>query len=307
MDLFSGTLILDDGARVPVEIGLDDENLTIRTEGRQIGTWPIKYCRVSPSSRGAVLLSLDGEKAAFEPADVASFSTAAAQRFRASSLSDRINVIRNLPPASGELGDVRPRGEKFTLSVSRRWIGLSLGVLGLFVLAVVVIAVVSSDGAPTSRTTLPGHIATESAPFLFDQTVERFTEEWNLTATTFDVPVQIRGTLEPGLFESVLSRSLTLQGRTDAERKVQSLVLVIDPEADTEDDQLALSALGVAIAVANPELDREGRAAVLAEMGLDVRNPDLAAVDGETEVGRVRYSLTYYPEFTSLLFTVEPA
>lgn len=307
MDLFSGTLILDDGARVPVEIGLDDENLTVRTEGRQIGTWPIKYCRVSPSSRGAVLLSLDGEKAAFEPADVASFSTAAAQRFRASSLSDRINVIRNLPPVGTDAGDVRQRGERSSWSFSRRWIGMAMGVVGLFVLAVVVIAVVSADEPSTPGTTLPRQIATESAPFLFEQTVERFTDEWNLTATTFDVPVQIRGTLESGVFESVLSRSLTLQGRTDAEGRVQSLVLVIDPQGDTGDDQLALSALGVAIAVANPELDRDGRASVLEEMGLDVRNPDLTNVSGETDVGEVRYTLTYYPEFTALLFTVEPA
>lgn len=308
MEIFSGTLILDDGARVPVELGLDDENLTVRTGGRQIGTWPIKYCRVSPSSRGAVLLSLDGEKAAFEPADVASFSTAAAQRFRASSLSDRINVIRNLPPTGSDAGDVRTRGDRSWISVSRRWIGLALGVLGLFVLAVVVIAVLSTDDVPTSdRTTLPGEIATESAPFLFDQTVERFTQEWNLTATTFGVPVQIRGTLEPGLFESVLSRSLTLQGRTDADGTVRSLVLVIDPEGETSDDQLALSALGVAIALANPELDRDGRAAVLADMGLDVRSPDLTGVNGETEVGEVRYTLTFYPEFTALLFSVEPA
>lgn len=307
MEIFSGTLILDDGARVPVELGLDDENLTVRTEGRLIGTWPVKYCRVSPSSRGAVMLSLDGEKAAFEPGDVASFSTAAAQAFRASSLSDRVNVIRNLPP-SAETGDVRTRGDRSWLSFSRRWIGLALGVVGLFALAVVVLAVVSpGDDSPTSDSTLPGQFETLSAPFLFDQTVSRFAEEWNLNATTFGVPVQIRGTLEPGVFESVLTPTLTLQGRTDSDGTVQSLVLVIDPEGETEDDQLALSALGVAIAVANPELDRDGRAAVLAEMGLDVRNPDLADVSGETEVGAVRYTLTYYPEFASLLFTVEPA
>lgn len=308
MEIFSGTLILDDGARVPVELGFDDENLTVRTEGHQIGTWPIKYCRVSPSSRGAVLLSLDGEKAAFEPKDVASFSTAAAQRFRASSLSDRVNVIRNLPPTGSDAGDVRARGDRSWISFSRRWIGLALGVVGLFVFAVVVIAVMSADDGPTPDTTgLPGQISAEAAPFLFDQTVERFAQEWNLTATTFGVPVQIRGTLEPGVFESVLSRSLTLQGRTGADGTVQSLVLVIDPQGETSDDQLALSALGVAIALASPDLDREGRAAVLSDLGLDVRSPDLAGVNGETEVGAVRYMLTYYPAFKALLFTVEPA
>src|SRR5690606_30457115 len=104
-----GTLTLDDGARVPVDVGLDEENLVLRTDGREIGTWPIKYCRVSRSGGGAVILSLDGEKAVFEPEDVARFSTTAAQRFRASSLADRIEVIRDVPLADASGGPLPVR------------------------------------------------------------------------------------------------------------------------------------------------------------------------------------------------------
>ncbi|MFP5332246.1 MAG: hypothetical protein ACLGHX_07815 [Acidimicrobiia bacterium] len=307
MDIFSGTLILDDGARVPVELGVDDENLTLRTGGRQIGTWPIKYCRVSPSGRGAVLLSLDGEKAGFEPKDVARFSAVAAQRFRASSLADRINVIRNLPAAGSEASEPGGRREGTWFVRNRRWVGLALGVFGLFAVSVVALAVLSGDDQQAPAFTVPESVDALPAPPLFDQTTEEFTREWNLTATAFDVPVQIRGTMQPGVFESVLARHLTLQGRTDSDGTIRSLVLVIDPEGDADSDQLALGAIGVAIAVANPELDRDGRAAVLADMGLDVRNPQLDGLDGETIVGDVRYSITFYTEFSALLFTVESA
>ena len=278
----------------------------LRTEGREIGTWPIKYCRVSPSSRGAVMLSLDGEKAGFEPHDVAHFSAAAAQRFRASPLADRVNVIRNLPSAVEDAGDLRPRRDGRRFSFPRRWVGLGLGVIGLFALTVVVLAVASSIDEPAVTGSVPATVAPATAPGLFDQTVDEFAREWNLTATTFGVPVQIRGVLQGPVFESVLSPHVTLQGRTDEAGTIRSVVLVVDPRGDTDDDQLALSALGVAIAVADPSLDREGRAGVLSAMGLDVRDPDLANLDGETVVRGVRYTLTYYEEFTTLLFTVEP-
>jgi hypothetical protein len=313
VDIFSGTLTLDDGGRVPVDLGLDAENLTLRTDGRMIGTWPLKYCRVAPSGRGAVLLSLDGEKAAFEPVDLAGFSTVAAQRFRASSLADRISVIRDVPvpdSSPGALGDgsVGERRSRPWMRIRLRWVAIGLGALGLFVVGVVVFALLTDDDTVEfAGTTITVPTTLAPPPPLFEQTLEQFTNEWNLNASAFGVPVQVRGVLIPGTFESQLTSHLTLQGRTDVDGKIASLVFVIDPSGDTADDELALSALGVAIAVANPELERPERAAVLAAMGLSVRQPDLTGLDGEVEVGSVRYSIAYFPAFGSLLFTVNPA
>jgi hypothetical protein len=98
-----------------------------------------------------------------------------------------------------------------------------------------------------------------------------------------------------------------MQGRTAGDGTIESIVLVIDPTGDREDDQVALSALGVAIAVANPALEREERAEVLAVMGLSIGDPDLTALEGEVEVDGVSYTLSYVPTFESLLFAINDA
>jgi hypothetical protein len=313
VDIFPGTLTLDDGERVPVDVALDDENLTLRTGGRVIGTWPLKYCRVSPSGRGAVLLSLDGERTVFEPDDLGGFSTIAAQRFRASSLADRISVIRDVP-ATEHRGE--PAGEPPSRREPIAWssVGARLGrPLLVVVVAVGIVAMAAwwqgrdDDGLELAGTTVTVPTTVSPPPPLFEQTVARFTEEWNLAASAFGVPVQIRGTLIPGRFESQLTPRVILQGRTGADGTIESIVLVIDPTGDSSDDETALASIGVALAVASPELSREQRGAVLGEMGLTVRNPDLAGLDGAVEVGSVAYSLKYIPEFQSLLFAVNPA
>lgn len=310
VDNFSGTLTLDDGARVPVDLGLDGENLTLWTDGREIGSWPLKYCRVSPGGRGAMMLSLDGEKAVFEPEDFPRFSTVAAQRFRASSLADRINVIRDVPSAERDVpSDV---GRHQSVEPGRRLVprlgliviaGVALGLFGAAAIAVWV----SDDSSEFAGTTITIPTTVAPPPPFFDQTLAEFATEWNLTAAAFGVPVQIRGVLVPGQFESQLTRSLTLQGRTDSDGTIASLVLVIDPSGDTEEDEIALSALGVAIAVANPQLESDERGDVLAALGLSVRNPNLEGLEGEVDVGGSTYSMTYVSSFNALLFTITPA
>ncbi|HSJ28589.1 MAG TPA: hypothetical protein VLB67_10285 [Acidimicrobiia bacterium] len=309
MDIFPGTLTLDDGERVPVDVALDDENLTLRTGGRAIGTWPLKYCRVSPSGRGAVLLSLDGERTVFEPDDMGGFSTIAAQRFRASSLADRISVIRDVPAMDED-------GESARDQVDRREPWWSERILRPLLLVTVALGMVAgvvwwqardSDSLELAGTTLTVPTTLEPPPPLFEQTLARFTEEWNLAASAFGVPVQIRGVLTPGRFESQLTPFVIMQGRTGIDGTIDSIVLVIDPTGGTSDDETALASIGVALAVASPDLSRQQRGAVLAEMGLAVRNPDLTGLDGAVEVGPVAYAVRYIPEFQSLLFTVNPA
>lgn len=313
MDTFSGTLTLDDGARVEVDLGLDAETLSLHTEGRMIGTWPLKYCRVSRSGQRGVMLSLDGEKTVFEPDDLSRFSTVAAQRFRASSLAERIGVIRDVPlPDPGTEGWVGDDGSgseglEWARSISR-WGLVALGVIGLVIVGWVGTRLWDDDDSVEfAGTTVTVPVTAAARPDLFDQTIDQFTDEWNLAASAFGVPVQIRGLLVPGTFESQLTRYITMQGRTSPDGTIESLVLVIDPTGDTADDEIALSALGVAIAVANPELDREERSAVLAHMGLSVRNPDLTGLDGDVEVDDVAYSISYFPEFNALLFSINAA
>lgn len=308
MDVFEGTLTLDDGEEVPIELLVDDETLELRTAGHLVGAWPVKYCRVSRSGRGAVLLSIDGEKAVFQPRDLARFGTVAAQRFRASSLADRISVVRDIPSSDG----VEPSGgqsesmlRRLELPWLRRWLVPALATFVLLVGAMLAWSWLERAQIPGFvGTTVSIPVAATPAPPLFDQTTEEFSTEWNLAATAFGVPLQIRDPLVPGRFESQLSSHVTLQGRTAEDDTISSVILVIDPTGDAAEDEVALSALGVAIRVANPELDRDGRAAVLERMGLSVDDPDLKDADGAVEVGRTSYSLSYIDEFGSLLFAI---
>ncbi|MEX2423072.1 MAG: hypothetical protein WD990_03745 [Acidimicrobiia bacterium] len=309
MDIFMGTLTLDDGARVPVDVGLDDENLTLRTDGQVIGTWPLKYCRVSRSAGGAVILSLDGEKAVFEPAESTRFSTAAAQRLRASPLADRIGVIRGMVEDEQRTGRAATGVDGSARILSpRQWAIAAAVAVGVVLVGLVAAFWPETEEATDAENTTIVVTSTAVPPSaLFDQTLDEFTTEWNLAAAAFGVPVQIRGSLMAGQFESQITEYLTLQGRTDADGTVGSILLVIDPSGNTEDDERALSALGVAIAVANPELERDERGEVLETMGLSVRDPDLEGLDGEVRVGGNLYTLAYFAEFNALLFSVTPA
>ncbi len=312
METFSGTITLDDGERVPVDLGLDEGFLSLRTEGNLIGIWPVKYCRVSRSARGAFMLSLDGEKVVFEPQDLSGFATAAAHRFRSSTLADRISVVRDIGTVESSHSSVSPRSTEVDRDRSGRWllrwtVGTVMVVLALAVGGLMLVWMGDDDPPQFGGQTFPVPPTVLSAPPLFGQTVDEFATEWNLAATAFGVPVQVRGVLIPGLFESQLTPYLTLQGRTGADGTIASIILVIDPSGDTDDDRNALAALGVAIAVANPELSREQRGEVLAAMGLNVRSPDLADLDGSFEVGDTSYSISYIAAFNALLFVINPA
>ena len=304
-------MTLDDGERVPVDLGLDEGFLSLRTEGNLIGVWPVKYCRVSRSARGVFMLSLDGEKVVFEPQDLSGFATAAAHRFRSSTLADRISVVRDIATVEGSNSSVSPRSTESDRhrSVGRlfRWTtGIVAVVLILAVAGLAVVWIGNDDPPQFGAQTLPVPPTIPSPPPLFQQTVDEFATEWNLAAAAFGVPVQIRGVLVPALFESQLTPYLTLQGRTGSDGTIASIILVIDPSGDTDDDRNALAALGVAIAVANPELTREQRGEVLAAMGLSVRSPDLADLDGSFEVGDTAYAISYIPAFNALLFVINP-
>ena len=311
METFIGTITLDDGEQVPVELGLDEGFLSLRTEGNLIGVWPVKYCRVSRSARGAFMLSLDGEKVVFEPQDLSGFATVAAHQFRSSTLADRISVVRDIEILEGSNSSVSPRSTESDRHRSvRRLLRWAMGIVAVTLALVTVGFVVDwlGDEEPLQfgAQTFPVPATIVSPPPLFQQTVDEFATEWNLAAAAFGVPVQIRGVLVPGLFESQLTPYLTLQGRTGPDGTIASIILVIDPSGDPDDDRNALASLGVAIAVANPELTREQRGEVLAAMGLSVRSPDLVDLDGSFDVGDTAYSISYVAAFNALLFVINP-
>ncbi len=311
---YAGKLTFEDGQSVSIDLEFDREVLGLSTEGKPVGSWPVKYCRVSRTGTGSFLLSIDGEKVVFAPNDVESFALAAAQRFHASSLADRIDVIREAGGAEGPALEL-PRADR-PVPEPRVRAPMDWRLLGL--VATIAIVAISSglwvlsrlggdagDGA-VARTSVPTTTSSEPAlPGLFDQRPAEFVVAWNEAASDLGVDALIREALTVGTFETALAPYVSLLGTTDeSDDTIASVVVVIDPSGDSEDDQLALAILGVAITVADPGLTGAERRAVLEQLGLDVDRPDLTGLDGETRYPGVRYTIQYFPEFSSLLFSL---
>lgn len=308
-DKFSGRLALPNGDVVDVELTLADNQLGVLSGGSRLGVWPIKYCRVSRMSATDFRLSIDGDVVMFSPDEPARFGMTAAQRFHASSLADRIGVVRDVPLEA--LPTDEAKGEE---TVAR----LRTGPLKApFVIVTVVVAVavlvllagltignrpVAQEASPA---TIPPTSVVAPASEMFGYTPEDFRAEWNRTAEELGQPLLIPGRLGPGPTEHAFNDFLTLQTTVGADGTIDGLTISADPAGD--DDGLALAAFGVALSVADPGLAGSERRAVLAELGLDVSNPSVAGLDGETVIDGVRYSLRYFPEFSALLFTLTPA
>ncbi len=312
-DRFSGKLTLPEQDVVAVDLEISPDALTLRADSVLIGTWPIKYCRVSKLDASTYRISVDGEIVSFEPDDARQFAIVAAQRFKASSLADRINVVRSvdkvedLEPA---VDSPRQRTPPIDLSLLKSPL---LGVLAVVIVIVfagtwLVRAVFADEPVTAPPVTLDGPSTSAEIPDVsaFDLEPSLLVVEWNRVATRFGANLLIRDALPRGSFDTQLAPLISLQGTTDDEGDVRSLVVVADPSGDTDSDQLTIVSWGIAMTVADPSLSELDRREILAEMGLDVRFPELGGLDGETSRNGIRYTMKYFQSFSSVLLTIAP-
>lgn len=296
---FPGTLTFDGGGSTRAEIQIDSESLLIVAGGSEVGSWPLKYCRVARIGSDEFRLTIDGEMIRFAPLDPEGFGVEAAMRFKASSLADRIGAIRDT--GAGE------RAEDKALKVDPRLVRSVLGGMAILVVAGLAAAAIGWWGRATSpppstvavpATVLPARVD------VFSQAPPVFASQWNSVANQLGADLVIRGRIPTGRFEVRLTPRLILQGTIDDGGTLSTLVMSADPEGDAEEDQLVIAAWGIAIAVIEPDLDAPDRKELLRGLGLDIDNPQLEELDGELDLGDHRYTLRYLPEFNSILFTV---
>ena len=311
-DRFSGKLTLPEQDVVAVDLEISPDALTLRADSVLIGTWPIKYCRVSKLDASTYRISVDGEVVSFEPDDTRQFAIVAAQRFKASSLADRINVVRTVDaPADQDEEEPQPKsGPPLDLSV------LKSPLLGVFAGVVVIVfagvwlvnAVFGDEPVTTTAVSLEGTSPSAAVPAIsaFDLDPSLLVVEWNRVAREFGSQLLIRDALPRGSFDTQLAPLISLQGSTDDEGDVRSLVVVADPSGDTDSDQATIATWGIALTVADPSLTDRDRREVLAEMGLDVDFPRLGGLDGETTRNGIRYTMKYFQSFSSVLLTIAP-
>ncbi len=312
-DRFSGKLTLPEQDVVAVDLEISPDALTLRADSVLIGTWPIKYCRVSKLDASTYRISVDGEVVSFEPDDTRQFAIVAAQRFRASSLADRINVVRGVDAPAADQDEEEPATKSrvpIDLSVLKSPI---LGVLAVVVVLVfagvqLVNAVFADEPVSTTAVSLEGTSPSAAVPptSAFDLDPSLLVVEWNRVARDFGSQLLIRDALPRGSFDTQIAPLISLQGTTDDEGDVRSLVVVADPSGDTDSDQATIATWGIALTVADPSLTDTDRREILAEMGLDVRFPQLGGLDGETNRNGIRYTMKYFESFSSVLLTIAP-
>jgi len=210
----------------------------------------------------------------------------------------------------------------------RRLVAVGLGAAALIVVLVVsILALVSEEPPPaepdlasptTTVTAAPASIPTGSptsslvttttlpseTPSIFTMSPKGFVATWNSVARRFRVPVELPPSFADDLGVYEFSPYLSLE--VAAADTVELIRFVGDPAGDPASDQIMLATLGVTISVVEPDLDARGRADLLAQLGLDVRDPILPGLLSSLERDGASYSLVFDDEADVLVFEVRP-
>lgn len=164
-------------------------------------------------------------------------------------------------------------------------------------------SVVDLDGDTTPSIPAEGAVSET----LFDRPAPEFVARWDATGGAIDEVLRFDSYPIVGPFEERFTPYLTGLGVVEPAGTLGSFSLVIDPSGPAQYDRIGIQALGVAVATFDPERSPEGRATLLAQLGLNVRQPLLAGIDGTVTIEDIAYSLVYDDTTTLLTLTVAPA
>lgn len=156
--------------------------------------------------------------------------------------------------------------------------------------------------APPTTETAPETTVAPFQPTAFALTAPEFVKRWNETAASVNRQLALPSLL-PGEFEFQLTQYVAVAGTVGESGSVDTVTMTIDPTGPSEADAVGLQAMGMMIAVADPNLDGPGRRDLLASMGLDVSKPLLIGLDSATARGGVGYRLFYDDVAQRLFFT----
>lgn len=156
--------------------------------------------------------------------------------------------------------------------------------------------------APPTTEAVPETTVAPFQPTAFALTAPEFVKRWNETAASVNPQLALPSLL-PGEFEFQLTPYVAVAGTVGASGSVDNVTMTIDPTGPSEADVVGLQAMGMFIAVADPNLDGPGRRDLLASMGLDVGNPVLIGLDSATVQGGIAYRLFFDDVAQRLFFT----
>ena len=134
-----------------------------------------------------------------------------------------------------------------------------------------------------------------------------FVARWDAAARIVDQVLEFGANPIVGPFEEQFTPYLSFVSEVRPDGTLNGFSLVIDPSGPTEYDRIGIQALGVAVATVDPGRSPQGRAALLGELGLNVREPQLGGINGSVQSDGVQYALVFDAETTLLTLTVTPA
>jgi len=160
------------------------------------------------------------------------------------------------------------------------------------------------------QTTTDGQAPATSPPVgatIFDVPAPEFVTRWDAVGGTVDPVLEFDAFPIIGPFQERFTSYAAMVGVVQPDGTLEEFSIVIDPTGPAEYDRIGIQTLGVAVAVVDPARSPEGRAALLGQLGFNVRQPLLEGIDGSVETGGIRYTLVYDSEAVTLTLTVAAA
>jgi hypothetical protein len=317
---FSGQLSLDDDER-PLEADVEfvGSDLVVSTLAGQMGRWPLALCRIQPEN-GRFLLTIDNDTAWFVPDDPVRLTRVVSEHWGTSSLATAIKAVR---AAAGPLPvqPLRPRDEVLDesdeaprpsiaraligLDPVRKWQFAALG-LGLALVLVVANIIGGQDPPAASAPSATVLTTTPATPFVFQTGLDGVADRWNDAADRLGTEAYLLLVTTTNRLQTRLTGNLVLYGSEDpATDTVHSLMISSGP-AQGEEATAILAVWGNLIAVVNPELDPEGRRAILERLGVGLNRPLTLGLVSETTEAGARYWLRSGVLGGRVLFGVQP-
>jgi hypothetical protein len=136
---------------------------------------------------------------------------------------------------------------------------------------------------------------------------QAFVERWDDVSTRLgDVLPATQVEMGDGVFSFQAGTRTTVEGTVGSDGTVETVTLLGDPDGTIEEDRLVITAMGMAIAVAAPDLEPEGRRALLETLGFEFEDPQVAELDGALTYLTYEYRLRWDEESRRIVFEVGP-
>jgi hypothetical protein len=298
---FGGQLSLDEDER-PLRADVDfvGSDLILSTAAGLIGRWPLDSCRIQPDN-GRFLISVDGETAWFVPDEPDVFISHVLEHWGTSTLTSAMKAVRAAAgprptlAMEAESADEADRPPSFA-DVLTGLDGKTKRLIATVVVGLVLVLLIANTigGRPVSPLVL-GTVATTTTvpaiPFVFQTGLDRVALMWNDAASDLGLDVFLLEVTTGNRLQTPLLDDLVLYGTENPGlRTVHSLMVSAGPALGDEGTAV-LAVWGNLIAVVNPELDPEGRRAILERLGVDLDRPLTLGLDTETTESGARYWL----------------